>query len=86
MGNVAEYVVDRLSKLGITDCFGCKDWFAARAATNGELDKAMERAQKHKGACYIEIIAGRMDFTLGLKVMNSRLMQMYGFNDEREMP
>ena len=66
--------------------FGCKDWFTARAATNAELDKAMEKAQNHKGACYIEIIAGRTDFPLGLKVMNSRLMQMYGFDDKREMP
>jgi len=60
--------------------FGCKDWFTARAATNSELDKAMEMAQHHKGACYIEVIAGRTDFPLGLKVMNSRLMQMYGFS------
>ncbi|MDP2906136.1 MAG: thiamine pyrophosphate-binding protein [Candidatus Omnitrophota bacterium] len=66
--------------------FGCKDWFVARAATNAELDKAMEEARNHQGACYIEVIAGRTDFPLGLKVMNSRLMQMYGFDDEREMP
>ena len=65
---------------------GCKDWFTARAATNAELDKAMEKARKHNGACYIEIIAGRTDFPLGLKVMNSRLKQMYGFDDTREMP
>ena len=52
------------------------------------IERALEISpdQKYKGACYIEIIAGRTDFTLGLKVMNSRLMQMYGFDDEREMP
>lgn len=66
--------------------FGCKDWFTARAATNGELDAAMEKARKHTGASYIEIVAGRLDYPAGLKILNSRLMEMYGFNDAREMP
>jgi indolepyruvate decarboxylase len=65
---------------------GCKDWFIARAATNGELDAVMEKARKHAGASYIEIIAGRLDYPAGLKILNARLMEMYGFNDEREMP
>lgn len=70
----------------LPEAFGCKGWFTARAATNGELDKAMDKAQNHKGACYIEIMSGRLDFTAGLKIMNSRLMEEYGFNDKREMP
>lgn len=65
---------------------GCKDWFVARATTNAELDNAMAKAQIHNGACYIEIIAGRTDFPPGLKIMHSRLREMYGFDDEREMP
>jgi indolepyruvate decarboxylase len=65
---------------------GCKGWFTARAATNAELDEAMAKAQVHNGASYIEVIAGRLDFTGGLKVLHSRLMEMYGFNDKREMP
>ncbi len=66
--------------------FGCKDWFTARAATNAELDEAMAKAQTERRACYIEVIAGRTDFSSGLKIMHSRLMEMYGFDDEREMP
>jgi indolepyruvate decarboxylase len=66
--------------------FGCKDWFTARAATNGELAFAMEKAQSHQGASYIEIISGRLDYPGSLKILNAHLMKMYGFNDEREMP
>ena len=66
--------------------FGCKDWFTAKAATNAELDKAMAKARACDSGCYIEILGGRLDLTVGLKVMHSRLMEEYGFNDKREMP
>ena len=32
---------------GLPATFGCRDWFTARAATNVELDKAMEKASQH---------------------------------------
>ena len=65
---------------------GCKGWFTAKVLTNAELDAAMATAQTHDGASYIEIVAGRLDFPDGLKLMGSRQQEMYGFNDPREMP
>ena len=46
----------------------------------------MAKAQTQNGACYIEIMAGRTDFPLGMKTLHARLREMYGFDDEREMP
>jgi indolepyruvate decarboxylase len=35
---------------------GCESWFSARVRTVAELDAALERAQQHDGASYIEIM------------------------------
>lgn len=70
----------------LPETLGCKGWFTARVSTNAELDEAMAKAASHDNASYVEIIGGKLDFTLGLKLLHSRLMEMYGFNDTREMP
>ena len=39
---------------------GCTDWFCARAATNGELDAAMEKAAACGTGAYIEVMTDMM--------------------------
>jgi indolepyruvate decarboxylase len=57
---------------------GCEDWFTAKVATLGELDRALERASKGDTACYIEVVGGRTDYPAGLALANKRLDAMYG--------
>jgi indolepyruvate decarboxylase len=56
---------------------GCEDWFTAKVATLGELDRALERASKGDTACYIEVVGGRTDYPAGLALANKRLDAMY---------
>ncbi len=35
---------------------GCDDWFCARIETVGELDAALEKARRHSGAAYLEVM------------------------------
>jgi indolepyruvate decarboxylase len=56
---------------------GCEDWFTAKVATLGELDRALERASKGDTGCYIEVVGGRTDYPAGLKLANKRLDAMY---------
>ncbi|HEV8001817.1 MAG TPA: thiamine pyrophosphate-binding protein [Planctomycetaceae bacterium] len=56
---------------------GCEDWFTAKVATLGELDRALERASKGHTACYIEVVGGRTDYPAGLALANKRLDAMY---------
>jgi indolepyruvate decarboxylase len=56
---------------------GCEDWFTAKVATLGELDRALERAEKGDTACYIEVVGGRTDYPAGLKLAHQRLNAMY---------
>ena len=57
---------------------GCGDWFAARVATLGELDAAMEAARESKSGAYIEIVGERMDMPPVLAFAHGRLATMYG--------
>ncbi len=57
---------------------GCKDWFAVKVATLGELDAALAKAATGKSASYIEVVGGRTDYPKGLAVANQHLDAMYG--------
>jgi indolepyruvate decarboxylase len=57
---------------------GCKDWFTAKVTTNGELEAAMQKAEAADTASYIEIVAGKHDYPEGLKLIRTRLPEMYG--------
>ena len=56
---------------------GCQGWYTAKVATLGELDAALARAGTGQSACYIEIIAGRMDLPAGLVMAHERLDALY---------
>lgn len=58
--------------------FGCKDWFTAKATTNGELDAAMDRASQAETACYIEMVGGKHDYPPAAQLMHSRTHELYG--------
>jgi len=57
---------------------GCSDWFTAKVKTNGELEAAMQKAGEAKTAAYIEIVAGKHDYPAGIKLMHTRLAELYG--------
>ena len=56
---------------------GCQGWFTAKVTTLGELDAALGRAATGESACYIEIVAGRMDLPAGLAMAHQRLDALY---------
>jgi indolepyruvate decarboxylase len=56
---------------------GCRGWFTAKVTTLGELDAALARAASGESACYIEIVAGRMDLPAGLTMAHERLDALY---------
>jgi indolepyruvate decarboxylase len=56
---------------------GCRGWFTGKVTTLGELDAALARAGTGESACYIEIVAGRMDLPAGLALANQRLDALY---------
>jgi indolepyruvate decarboxylase len=43
----------------LPEALGCADWFTARAATCGELDQAIQRAESSRTGAYIEIVANK---------------------------
>jgi indolepyruvate decarboxylase len=57
---------------------GCQGWFTVKVTTLGELDAALARAATGEGACYIEVVGGRMDFPAGLAAAHQRLDALYG--------
>ena len=57
---------------------GCKDWFTTKVRTNGELEAAMEKANKSNTASYIEIVADKHDYPDSMKKFHSRLEAVYG--------
>jgi hypothetical protein len=67
---VADYIVRRLAREGITDCFGVSGDFAFK------LDDAVARSEAIRwigcsnatgeSASYIEVVAGKMDLPSGL--------------------
>jgi len=61
----------------LPEALGCEDWFTAKVATLGELDRALETASKGDTACYIEVVGGRTDYPAGLALANKRLDAMY---------
>jgi indolepyruvate decarboxylase len=56
---------------------GCEDWFTAKVATLGELDRALERASQGDTACYIEVVGQRDDYPASLKLAHEHLDAMY---------
>jgi indolepyruvate decarboxylase len=56
---------------------GCQGWFTAKVTTLGELDAALARAAAGESACYIEIVAGRLDLPAGLASAHERLDALY---------
>ena len=56
---------------------GCKEWFTAKVATLGELDAALAKAASGESACYIEVVAGRLDLPEALALANQHLDAMY---------
>ena len=45
---------------------------------NGELEAAMQKAEAADEASYIEIVAGKHDYPAGLKLLHTRMPEMYG--------
>jgi indolepyruvate decarboxylase len=43
----------------LPEALGCDGWFSARATTCGELDKAIETAEKGASGAYIEVVTDR---------------------------
>ena len=56
---------------------GCKEWFTAKVATLGELDAALAKAGAGESACYIEVVAGRLDLPEALALAHQHLDTMY---------
>jgi len=50
----------------IPEAMGCRDWFCPRVETNAEFDSALQKARKHPGASYIEILLGSKVIAPGL--------------------
>lgn len=42
----------------LPEAMGCRDWLCTSVETNAEIDAALEKARKHPGAAYIEILVG----------------------------
>lgn len=42
----------------IPEVMGCRDWFCTSVKTNAEFESALQKARKHPGAAYIEILLG----------------------------
>ncbi len=40
----------------LPEAFGCKNWLTAKVGTVGELDRILDRIDKHKGAAYVEVV------------------------------
>lgn len=57
---------------------GCSDWFIAKVRTNGELEAAMNRAAKVNTASFIEVVAPKHDYPASLKLLQTRLSDLYG--------
>jgi indolepyruvate decarboxylase len=57
---------------------GCKDWFTAKVQTNSELETAMQKANQVDTASYIEIVAGKHDYPLGVQLFHTRMPELYG--------
>lgn len=45
----------------LPEAFGMADWFCARAATNAELDAALEGAARAASGAYVEVVTGTME-------------------------
>jgi indolepyruvate decarboxylase len=43
----------------LPEALGCDGWFSARVSTCGELDSAIETAEKHGSGAYIEVVTGK---------------------------
>jgi len=56
---------------------GCQGWFTAKVTTLRELDAALAKAATGESACYIEVVAGKMDFPAGLAFAHGRLDALY---------
>jgi len=56
----------------------CEDWFTAKVATLGELDRALARDSNDDTACYIEVVGGRTDAPAVLVAAHRYLDAMYG--------
>jgi len=42
----------------LPEAMGCRDWFCTAVGTNADLESALQKARKHPGAAYIEILLG----------------------------
>jgi indolepyruvate decarboxylase len=62
----------------LSAALGCRGWFTAKVTTLGELDTALAGAATGESACYIEVVAGKMDLPAGLAFAHQRLDTMYG--------
>jgi indolepyruvate decarboxylase len=50
----------------LPEAMGCCDWFCTSVKTNAEFDAALEKARKHPGAAYVEILLGCEKIVPGL--------------------
>ena len=57
---------------------GCTDWFCARAATNGELDAAMEKAATCGTGAYIEVVTDMMAASPMAARLHESIQTLYG--------
>jgi indolepyruvate decarboxylase len=42
----------------LPEAMGCRDWYCTSTQTNEEFNAALEKARKHPGAAYIEVLLG----------------------------
>jgi len=42
----------------LPEAMGCRDWYCTSVQTNAEFNTALEKARKHPGAAYIEVLLG----------------------------
>jgi indolepyruvate decarboxylase len=57
---------------------GCGDWFCARVATNGELDRAMEQAASCGTGAYIEVMTDMMAASPMAQRLHESIQTLYG--------
>jgi indolepyruvate decarboxylase len=53
----------------LPETFGCKDWYAAKVSTTGELDAALEEVNNGDRAAYIEVVTDRYSMPPGADAM-----------------
>jgi indolepyruvate decarboxylase len=62
----------------LPEVLGCRDWFTSRAATNAELDAAMEQAAACGAGAYIEVVTEMMAAPPMAAKLHESVQTLYG--------